>query len=218
MHQRLATIRLVTENFRELQGLRLAGPGAVNTLAFSGWLLLAPDPETWNWLPLVVCMIQGFLVSGLNRYYESRFGVVEGGAWNTKVVVGVGVTAALILTLHRPSFAAVFVPFAVLHLWSVVRDFPHRSYHLIAAAGAFAGIAIAASADPVGPDRSLAIAVLVHGLSVIVPGLLDHQLLVGTMGRRGAPVESGDGGTPDPAPGRESSDSDLPRGDRTRGR
>lgn len=56
--------------------------------------------------------------------------------------------AALILTLHRPSFAAVFVPFAALHLWSVVRDFPHRSYHLIAAAGAFAAIAIAARPIP----------------------------------------------------------------------
>jgi hypothetical protein len=78
MHQQLATIRLVTENFRELQGLRLAGLGAVNTLAFSGWLLFAPNPETLNWLPLVVCLTHGFLRAGLNRYYESRFGVVEG--------------------------------------------------------------------------------------------------------------------------------------------
>ena len=184
MHEQLATIRLVTENFRELQGLRLAGPGAVNTLAFSGWLLLAPDPETLNCLPLVVCMIQGFLISGLNRYYESRFGVVEGGAWNLRVVFGAGVIAALILALHRPSFGALFVPFAAVHLWTVVRDFPHRSYHLIAAAGAFAAIAIAASSDPLGSDRSVALALLIPGLSVIVPGLLDHRLLVRTMGRR----------------------------------
>ena len=188
MHEQLATIRLVTENFRELQGLRLAGPGAVNTLAFSGWLLLAPDPETLNWLPLVLCMIQGFLISGLNRYYESRFGVVEGGAWNLRVVFGAGVIAALILALHRPSFGALFVPFAAVHLWSVVRDFPHRSYHLIAAAGAFAAIAIAASSDPLGSDRSVALALLIHGLSAIVPGLLDHRLLVRTMGRR-APAD-----------------------------
>jgi hypothetical protein len=184
MHQQLATIRLVTENFRELQGLRLAGLGAVNTLAFSGWLLFAPNPETLNWLPLVVCLTHGFLTSGLNRYYESRFGVVEGGAWNVRVVFGAGVIAAVILALHRPSFGAVFVPFAALHLWSVVRDFPHRSYHLIAAAGACAAIAIAASTDPLGPDRSFALALLIHGLSVIVPGLLDHRLLVRTMGRR----------------------------------
>jgi hypothetical protein len=65
-----------------------------------------------------------------------------------------------------------------------VRDFPHRSYHLIAAAGAFAAIPIAASTDPLGPDRSFALALLIHGLSVIVPGLLDHRLLVRTMGRR----------------------------------
>ena len=188
MHQRLATIRLVTENFRELQGLRLAGVGALNAVAFSGWLLFAPA-GTLQWLLLVVCLVQGFLTPGLNHYYESRFGVVEGGAWNTKVVVGAGLVAAVILTLHRPSFGAVFVPFAALHLWSVVRDFPHRSYHLIAAAGAFAAIAIAASADPLGPDRSLAIAVLIHGLSLIVPGLLDHRLLVRTMGRR-APADN----------------------------
>ena len=185
MHQRLAIIRLVTENYRELQGLRLAGVGAVNAMAFSGWLLFAPStPETLQWFLLVVCLVQGFLTPGLNHYYESRFGVVEGGAWNTKVVFGAGVIAAVILTLHRPSFGAVFVPFATLHLWSVVRDFPHRSYHVIAVAGAFAAIAIAASADPLAPDRSVAMAVLVHGLSMIVPGVLDHQLLVRTMGRR----------------------------------
>ena len=193
MDQQLATIRLVTENYRELQGLRLAALGAVNTLAFSGWLLFAPHPETLNWLPLVVCLIHGFLISGLNRYYESRFGVVEGGAWNTKVVFGAGVIAAFILALHRPSFGAVFVPFAALHLWSVVRDFPHRSYHLIAVAGAFAAIAIAASSDPLGLDRSVALAVLIHGVSAIGPGLLDHRLLVRTMGRR-----AGGDVTPDP--------------------
>jgi hypothetical protein len=189
MHQRLATIRLVTENFRELQGLRLVGLGAVNALVFSGWLLLGTETSgTLAWLALLACLAQSFLTAGLNRYYESRFGVVEGSAWNTKVVFGVGVLAALILALHRPSFAAVFVPFAVLHLWSVVRDFPHRSYHLIAAAGAFAAIAIAASADPLGADRSLALALLIHGLSVIMPGLLDHRLLVRTMRRR-APAD-----------------------------
>jgi hypothetical protein len=144
MHERLVTIRLVTENYRELQGLRLAGLGAVNAMAFAGWLLFGP-PDTLQWLLLVVCIIQGFLTPGLNHYYESRFGVVEGGAWNTKVVIGAG---------------------------------------LIAAAGAFAAIAIAASADPLRPDRSLAIAAFIHGLSLILPGLLDHRLLVRTMGRR----------------------------------
>ena len=186
MDPRLAEIRLVAANFRELRGLTVAGLGAVNVVAFSGFLLFGParlDTLDWSLLMMLVCLAQGFLMAGMARYYQGRFGAVEGGASSTKIVIAVGVVLALILTLRWPSFGAVFVPFAMMELWIVIRDFPRRGYHLIGVAGALAAMGFAVAADPLSPDRSVLTAIVIHGASLVVPGILDHQLLVRAVGR-----------------------------------
>jgi hypothetical protein len=186
MDPRLAEIRLVAANFRELRGLTASGLGAVNVLTFSGFLLFGPtrlDTLDWSLLMMLVCLAQGFLMAWMDRYYQGRFGAVEGGASSTRIVMSVGVVLALTLTLRWPSFGAVFIPFAMMELWIVIRDFPRRGYHLIGVAGALAALAVAVAADPLSPDRSVLAAIVIHGASLIVPGLLDHQLLVRSAGR-----------------------------------
>ena len=76
MDQQLKAIRLVTERYRELQGLRTALFGASLILVFGAVLSMAPRGNLWV-MPLAVAALLALAIPGdrvLSRYYSSRFG------------------------------------------------------------------------------------------------------------------------------------------------
>lgn len=169
-------IRLVTVRYRELQGLRLAIPGAVTSIVFGAWFLGTLPVGSGSIVVLLVCLAHAFIQAYLNQYYKTRFGVVEGRdffnplKWTTIVSLAIGI----IVSMSGGPLGAIFVAFSVPHLWTIVRDFPQRNYHSIGLAGAGAAAALAWSPNP---SWSAVLAITIHGASLIPVGILDHQLL-----------------------------------------
>ena len=197
MDQQLRNVQLVTERYRDLQGLRVAIAGAMLAAVCGVMLLAAPQASQRMVLrTIIVTFLAMFpLQWALDRYYEARFGRIVVGPVSR--IAGLWLIAAMILTgivtgsaFGPAQIAVTFAIAAAAALFIAIRDWPRRGYHLVGAAATAYGAAIqfAALSSPTLPRTQL-IAFLVLGLTYVPIGLLDHRLLASVM--RAQPDEAG---------------------------
>lgn len=188
MDQRLKTIRLLTERYSELQGLRVAFAGGLIAATCGAVLIAAPQPDL-RVVNLAVLAAFGVDLAAhllLARYYRSRYGRIDAprsrAASGWFAVALVAVITILDNTYRTGPFAGLLVVGAVSALWVVVRDFPMRSYYLLGVVSSSLGatlMLIAAGTPQLG--RAQALGMFVFGLTYIPIGLLDHRLLTSAM-------------------------------------
>ena len=187
MEHQLETIRLVTERYRDLQGLRLVFAGAM-VAATSGGLLIAGAPQRAVLIALIATFIAMWPVQWLlDRYYTAKFGRTVrrpspiAGWW----LLG---AMAVLATLTGEPFGpgqimiATFLIAAGAAFWIVVRDWPVRAHHLLGCAALVFGASVQlASLHSDALPRAQALSFLALGLAYIPVGLLDHRLLASVM-------------------------------------
>ena len=184
----LLAIRLVTTRYASLQGLHLALNGAIIALVFGGLSLTGVPPGAIA--AFIGCLLQGGISAYLNHYYRTRFGVVDGSDDDliVKWLVAVCFVAPVVLVLMGWNGGLLAIPFALAHLWVAIRDFPHRAHHLGGTVGATVALAMLWG-SPLASNQLGNWALTLLGASMIVPGLLDHRLLVRTLGGGAGPRE-----------------------------
>jgi hypothetical protein len=194
MEHQLETIRLVTERYRDLQGLRLVIAGAM-LASTAGGLLMADARQRAVLIALIVTFIAMMPVLWLvDRYYTAKFGRTVGrptpiaGWW---LLGAMAVSATLTgKPLGPGQMASVFVIGAAAALWIAIRDWPLRAYHLLGCVSVAFGAAIQLlSLQSDFLPRAQAIAHLGLGLAYIPIGLLDHRLLTSVMRDRAGEPE-----------------------------
>ncbi len=85
--QHLQRVRYVTENYRELQGLRITPLGLFLLLWGTLRWLGAPTSLTDSPLPFLLALLLGILSNKIaDSYYRSRFGYVEPASWNARAL------------------------------------------------------------------------------------------------------------------------------------
>src|SRR5688572_9809563 len=140
MDQNYAAIRLVTERYRELQGLRTALFGASLILVFGAVLSMAPRGNSWV-IPLAVAALLALAIPGdrvLSRYYSSRFGrlVPERGSTSGLMFVLIFVVLSVMNNAFDVGLLTAALPIvAGSSLWIVLRDWPIRAHHLLGVLG-----------------------------------------------------------------------------------
>lgn len=188
MDQRLRTIRLLTERYSELQGLRVAFAGGLVAAVCGAVLIAAPEPDVRVVNLALLAAFAVHLVAHffLARYYRSRYGRIDAprsraaGGWFAVALMAV--ITILDNTFRTGPLAGLLVVGAISALWVVVRDFPMRSYYLLGVVGSSLGATImfmAAGTPQLG--RAQALGMFVFGLAYIPIGLLDHRLLTSAM-------------------------------------
>lgn len=193
MDQRLATIRLVTERYTELQGLRVAFAGGLIAAVCGAVLIATPEPalQVVNLALLAAFGVNLVAHLVLARHYRRRYGRTtvspSRAAMGWFALALVAVITVVDSRFRTGPFAGLLVVGAVSALWIVVRDFPKRAYHLFAVAGSALGamLMFMASGTP-QLGRAQALGMFVFGLAYIPIGLLDHRLLASTMRRSAA--------------------------------
>jgi hypothetical protein len=185
-HDRLRRVRLVSERYHELQGLRAALIGSAFTLSMglylisTGWKDGVLDPVVALGFAFAID-IPGML--WLDRYYERTYGRVKAGAAAERLstfVIPVSFFAATILDhwLLGGSYTGMFVVLGGFSLWVAIRDWPLRSYHLVGAiAGIAAGFVQLTDTARQAPDSALATGFLIVGIAQGLTGFADHRLL-----------------------------------------
>ena len=187
-------LRLLTRRFRELQGLRhvvvlitvlamIWSQPYLKLLRYAGPVQAA--------VGLIVSVLPCLFVVGATRWFDDRyrrqFGRVDARAANLEevtrlVLIGGALWIDFVRTTARPS--AVLIAGAVLALHVVVRDWPWRAHHLIAAVSCALGAWVTATVPAraiAGRPEVLQIALTIVLLSGLVPAWLDHRLLVRTL-------------------------------------
>ena len=186
MDRRLARIRLVTERYNELQGLRRAIAGAM--LAATGGGLLIAHAGRRSVLTALVLTFAAMIPSQwlLSRYYAARFGRIvvppprKQGIW---LLAAMAIVLAITgYAFDSGQFAGPFMIGVGAALWIAIRDWPLRGYHLLGAVVT----GVAAVLQLLAPDsdampRAQATSFLLVGLAYIPIGLLDHRLLASVM-------------------------------------
>ena len=186
MDQQLKAIRLITERYTELQGLRLAFPGAMLAVT-SGALLIAQARQRAVLIAVIITFTAMLPCQWLmNRYYTARFGRTVGPPSRVPALWFVVSMALALITTGKPlgsgQLAATFAVAAAGAFWVAVRDWPLRAYHLLGSAAAAFGASIQFVAlNSESLPRAQATAFFVLGLAYIVAGLLDHRLLISVM-------------------------------------
>ena len=183
--KRLARIRLVTERYYELQGLRYVLVGASylvgmgTALMASGWDLAGTDTFIAFGLTFAV-LIPGMW--GLDRYYETTFGRIKPAAASQRLtwIIPLTFTAATLfdLIVLRSSQAGIFLALGGLSLWVTVRDWPLRRHHLVVAVSGFFTAAMQLTdVARRSPDTALAAGFMLVGVAAVLTGFADHRLL-----------------------------------------
>jgi MFS family permease len=172
----LATIRLVTERYRELQGLKLVLAAAVFlALLTAEWGGFVPGVLSRSIVGLLACLVWGFGDAYLNSYYSRRFGVVEQPVGLMSALFGLALVIALIVSWGSGSPHPVLAVFAGAHLWIAVRDFPSRTHHLL---GCLAAAAVLTTESfPHLVDLHPTLSLTLYPASIVPIGLLDHRML-----------------------------------------
>lgn len=194
-HERLARIRLVTQRYNELQGLRYVLVGASYIVGMGGALIAS----RWNLATrdLVIAFGLAFavLIPGMwwiDRYYETRFGRLKpAAATGLTWVIPVTFTGATLFDLmfFRSAYAGIFLGLGCLSLWIAIRDWPLRRHHLVfAAAGFFVAAMQLTEVALRAPDTALAAGFLLIGVFAVLTGFADHRFLVTSFALR-APEE-----------------------------
>ena len=211
----LARIRFVTLRYRGLRGLQAFVWG----ICMAGYLLVvgftagearsAQDGLDSLLFLLMVCLPAGFAQSYLAHYYKTRYGRVgedddAGPGPEAVLPIAAAFTVVMVLLEEYASPLFLVAGWGSVHLWIVIRDFPFRLHHLIGVLGAVVVVAAGWNAASLSA-RAEILAVLLFSLGFAVVGLLDHLLLVRTLGPRqqntGAAAEFGHGAAPGNAHG-----------------
>ncbi len=186
MEHKLETIRLVTERYRDLQGLRLVFAGAM-VASTSGGLLIAQAGQRAVLIALIVTFVAMLPCMWLvDRYYTGKFGRIVGraspiaGWW---LLGAMSLSAVLTGKPFGPGqVAGLFLIGAATALWIAIHDWPLRAYHLLGCAAVAFGAAIQlTSLQSDFLPRAQAIAFFALGLAYIPVGFLDHRLLTSVM-------------------------------------
>lgn len=188
MDQRFQAIRLVTERYSQLQGLRVAYAGLLWT-CFGGVLAtqanVTPLELLTVFLGIVVLYLPGSRM--LDRYYRSRFGRIVVPRSSTSKAWIVLALAAIAISSKLSGFyplAGAFLVVGAESLWTAIRDWPTRWHHVVGGIAGALAAAVQFTAPPgLGPALALGCAII--GLAYIPIGLLDHRLLVSVMRRHG---------------------------------
>jgi hypothetical protein len=207
MDHNLARLRLVTERFWELQGLRSALLGSVILVGLAVYVVLASLTDLAGGVSGTMGLVAALLILfpgmvWLDRYYATAFGRLKpspaGRRFGMYVVPGVLLSAYLIEKVWRlPVFTLYFAAWGVIGLWVTIRDWPLRKHYLLEMAAAVVSAALQWKAVPhqdmAFPDP---LALLVFGLGLALTGFMDHRLLASTMhdhtASGGAVIQHGD--------------------------
>jgi hypothetical protein len=200
MPPELFTIRLVTERYYELQGLRRALIGTSVLTGVVVYVVLTLGGISAGLAAAVAILVAMLIVLPgmfwLDRYYASRFGRIIPSPANRRfgmlIVPGALMLAMVVERVALlPVWSLYFGVWAVIASWIAVRDWPARNHHLVEAA---AGVVCAAiqwrsrvPQDGAGAPDVLALILLAAALSL--SGFMDHQLLAHTMTARALPAE-----------------------------
>lgn len=187
MDPRLQAIRLVTERYSQLQGLRVAYAGLLWT-CFGAVLTTQADVTPLELLTAFLGIVVLYLPGNrmLDRYYTSRFGrivVPRSSTSKARIVLALAAIAMSSKLFGFYPLAGAFLVVAAESLWTAIRDWPTRGHHVV---GGIAGT-LAASVQltlPPGLGPGLALGCAIIGLAYIPIGLLDHRLLVSVMCRQ----------------------------------
>ena len=189
--EQLETVRLVTERYRDLQGLRVVIAGAM-LAATSAGLLIVDAGQRAVLIGLIVTFVAMIPCMWLvDRYYTAKFGRIVGRVspiarwW---LLGAMTLSAMLTGNAFGPGqLVGLFVICAAAACWVTIRDWPLRVYHLLGfAAVAFGASIQVASLHSDSQPRAQAIAFLALALAYIPVGLLDHRLLTAVMRPRDA--------------------------------
>jgi hypothetical protein len=190
----LARIRFVTARYRGLRGLHafVWGICMAGYLGFTGFTA-GEATSTQDALDsllflLMVCLPSAFVQPYLAHYYKTRFGRVgedddTGAGPEAVLLIAVAFTVVMVLLEEYASPLLIFAVWGGVHLRIVIRDFPFRLHHLIGAIGAAVVVAAGWNAASLSA-RAEILAVLSFSLGFALLGLLDHLLLVRTLGPR----------------------------------
>jgi hypothetical protein len=180
----LVRIRLLSDRFNELRGLRVAMFGAALAFCQAVGLLIPSAPPSL--VGAVMLIVAGIVASPwlyrLKHYYDSTYGRQirkQPPQWKSLIVFGVLGFATPLLGHSAPDGSMMAVLVSVLALWVAARDWPLRGYYLLVPMAV--GGALAASSAGLGgldPSRTFAAVHLALGLVMVPIGLLDHRLLV----------------------------------------
>lgn len=183
---RLRRIRLVSERYHELQGLRGALIGSAFTLSMGLYLVATGWNDGVIHVGFAIGLALAITILGmrwLDGYYEISFGREKPGAAAQRLgtfVIPVSGLLGMILDDWLPgsSNGGIFMGLGAFWLWIALRDWPLRGYHLI---GAIAGFTAAGAQLTVAarhaPDSALAAGFLVIGVAAMWTGFADHRLL-----------------------------------------
>jgi hypothetical protein len=200
--QDLARIRLVTRRYHELQGL---GRVALGAGLVAAWLVadlvLGTRADAWAFLlppaAAAAIAVPGKLAS--DRLYALRFGRVRQGgdekAAGYALLLGLGLFMALTIEEHvagRGYPSLLFLVLAASRAHTFVRDWPLRRYvaveviALALASGLYVTVDPSVSREAVADVRYAFLwkGLGLNGVAVIVVGMLDHRLLMNTLGGR----------------------------------
>lgn len=185
MAQDLDRIRLVTERYAELQGLRHVLIGCVFSVLFGGLLLVRGQRPGDLTLMLSLVLAFALIVPGmlwLDRYYERSFGRLSPRA-GTHARTLVPATLVALLGLHSlvgaPRFSVYFLGWAAFALWITWRDSPFRTYWLLHVAAGLLGTVVQWRSG--GTDEGYALGIAAIGAASVLTGFRDHQLLAATL-------------------------------------
>jgi len=194
-HDALERIRIISERFIELQGLRLALMGSVFTLVFGIYLIAEPPNGSAIWIAMAVSFALGVPAERwVSRHYESTYGrlspkrATSASGWGFGRGIAIGIAMlAMDKVFGVPPPASVLVFGAPAALWIVIRDWPLRRYHLGAAVAWVCALLLQTTSQAaVAPDMAAAAGFLLIGVVYVPIGFLDHRLLVSAMRRQGA--------------------------------
>jgi hypothetical protein len=179
----LRRLRLATERYWEMQGLRQVLVGIVFAVVFGGLLIGGVDPLR-GWaagaavLGALAAITAGML--WLDRYYARVFGRLQPTRAARRFAVWIvpGTLIAL-MWLHplvgAPPYSLYFLGWGAFGCWIAWRDWPLRAHHLLdAAAGLVAGIVQWQVGDPI---TGFLWGLVLIGTAGAVTGMKDHQLL-----------------------------------------
>ena len=187
MDQRLRSIRLVTERYRDLQGLRMVSVGLAFISCFGTLALLgAPGGTAGLTIAAVAAIALGAPGVWLaERYYVRRFGRVVQDArhdWTTWRVVAFSASSSLLnnwLGVGPMTFALTIV--GPLSLWVAIRDWPLRWYYVLSTMVCAGAFWLVIGTAPEGRPMAEALAMILLGIVSIPIGWLDHRLLTAVM-------------------------------------
>jgi hypothetical protein len=200
-HERLARIRLVTERFNELQGLRAALIGSAFAFAMMGCLIATGWRDNGIALFVALGLALVLIMLGepwLDGYYAATFGRVAAPSAPEKWLVPAGVVVIVALTVFGPHHGGIFLFLGTRSLWIAIRDWPLSQHHFFSAAAA--AIAAATQLTDVArqaPDSAFAAGFLLVGVVTTMTGFADHRLLAESVDRRARERGNTAGGEPE---------------------